>query len=114
VKVELWRDANGISGDGAEALIGWTFTNSGGFYYFSGQAPGVYQVKIPVSNFATGQPLAGSGNSSPITVNTDNQTDGDDNGSQPSGSKTVVGIIRANMRRIRGRGLSRELTLRSH
>ncbi|MFN7564503.1 MAG: SdrD B-like domain-containing protein [Prosthecobacter sp.] len=90
VKVELWRDVNGNSADGAEVLIGWTFTASNGFYYFSGQAPGVYQVRVPATNFSSGQPLAGSGNSSPVTVNADNQTDGDDNGNQPGGTKTEV------------------------
>ena len=90
VRVELWQDANGNSADGAEVLIGWTYTDSNGFYYFSGQAPGVYQVQIPESNFVEGLPLAGSGYSSPITSNLDDQVDGDDSGRQPGGPKTVV------------------------
>jgi len=90
VRVELWRDANGFAGDGAEELVGWTFTDTHGHYYFSGQAPGVYQVRIPVSNFADGLPLAGSGYSSPLTSILDDQIDGDDSGRQPDGPKTVV------------------------
>jgi len=90
VRVELWRDSDGIPGNGAETRIGWSFTNSRGMFYFSGQAAGVYQLKVPVSNFGDGQPLAGSGVSSAITVTLDNQVDGDDNGIQTGGSKTEV------------------------
>jgi protocatechuate 3,4-dioxygenase beta subunit len=90
VRVELWQDANGDSADGAEVRIGWTYTDSNGHYYFSGQAPGVYQVQIPESNFVDGLPLAGSGYSSPISSIVDDQVDGDDSGRQPDGPKTVV------------------------
>jgi hypothetical protein len=90
VRVDLWRDLNGDSADGAEFLVGWTYTDNKGFYYFSGQAPGVYQVQIPESNFVDGLPLAGSGYSSPISSNVDDQIDGDDSGRQPGGPKTVV------------------------
>ncbi|WP_294231262.1 SdrD B-like domain-containing protein [Prosthecobacter sp.] len=90
VRVELWRDLNGNSADGAEVLIGWTYTDTNGRYYFSGQAPGVYQVQIPESNFVEGLPLAGSGYSSPISSILDDQIDGDDSGRQPDGPKTVV------------------------
>lgn len=90
VRVELWRDVNGSSADGAESRIGWTYTDTHGHYYFSGQAPGVYQVQIPDSNFVDGLPLAGSGYSSPITSLLDDQIDGDDSGRQPGGPKTVV------------------------
>jgi protocatechuate 3,4-dioxygenase beta subunit len=90
VRVELWRDVNGSSADGAEVLIGWTYTDSNGHYYFSGQAPGTYQVQIPESNFVDGLPLAGSGYSSPITSILDDQIDGDDSGRQPDGPKTIV------------------------
>ena len=90
VRVELWRDADGSTANGAEFLVGWTFTDTHGHYYFSGQAPGVYQVRIPVSNFGEGLPLAGSGYSSPLTSILDDQIDGDDSGRQPDGPKTVV------------------------
>jgi protocatechuate 3,4-dioxygenase beta subunit len=90
VRAELWRDSDGNSANGAELRIGWTFTNSLGHFYFSGQTPGTYQIVLPVSNFADGQPLANSGFSSPITINLDNQIDGDDNGIQSGGSRTSV------------------------
>lgn len=90
VRVELWRDANGISDDGAELRVGWTYTDTRGHYYFSGEAPGVYQVRIAESNFADGMPLATSGYSSPITSILDDQIDGDDSGRQPGGPKTLV------------------------
>ena len=90
VRVDLWQDLNGNSADGAEFLVGWTYTDNKGFYYFSGQAPGVYQLQIPESNFVDGLPLAGSGYSSPISSVLDDQIDGDDSGRQPGGPKTVV------------------------
>jgi len=88
VRVELWRDNDGNSSNGAESRIGWTFTNSRGMYYFSGEDPGVYQLKVSSHNFMDGQPLAGSGHSSPMTVSSDNQIDGDDNGIQTGGLRT--------------------------
>ena len=90
MRVELWQDLNGDSGDGAEFFVGWTYTDTNGFYYFSGEAPGVYQVQIPESNFVDGLPLAGSGYSSPISSILDDQIDGDDSGRQPDGPKTAV------------------------
>lgn len=90
VRVELWRDANNNVADGAETLIGWTFTDAAGHYYFSGQAPGVYQVKVAASNFGAGMPLDGTEYSTPISSNTDDQIDGDDSGRQPAGPFTVV------------------------
>ncbi|MBK8092605.1 MAG: putative Ig domain-containing protein [Verrucomicrobiaceae bacterium] len=90
VRVELWRDANSNVADGAEARVGWTFTNSQGLYYFSGQAPGIYQIRIPDTNFGLGQALANNGFSSPPTRITDNNEDGDDNGIQLGGNKTEV------------------------
>ncbi len=90
VRVELWRDVDGDAGNGAEVRIGWTITDSRGLYYFSGQLPGVYQVKIPASNFTDGLPLSGSGFSSPVTSSADDQVDRDDNGIQLGGSKTEV------------------------
>ncbi|MCW0220377.1 MAG: hypothetical protein OJI67_18770, partial [Prosthecobacter sp.] len=88
VRVELWLDANNNLSDGAEVRVGWTFTDSRGLYYFSGQTPGRYQLKIPALNFADGLPLAGSGISSPITNTADDQTDNDDNGIQEGGART--------------------------
>ncbi|MCX6855869.1 MAG: putative Ig domain-containing protein, partial [Verrucomicrobia bacterium] len=88
VRVEIWRDLDGLGSNGAESRVGWTFTNSRGMYYFSGEDPGVYQLKVSSHNFTDGQPLAGSGFSSPVTITTDNQIDGDDNGIQVGGNRT--------------------------
>ncbi|MES2736436.1 MAG: SdrD B-like domain-containing protein [Verrucomicrobiota bacterium] len=90
VRVELWRDLDGETANGAEFRMGWTFTDERGVYYFSGQTPGRYQLKIPALNFGQGLPLAGSGFSSPITSINDDQTDNDDNGQQPGGNFTEV------------------------
>jgi protocatechuate 3,4-dioxygenase beta subunit len=94
VRVELWHDADDNLDNGAEVRLGWTYTDQRGTYYFSGQAPGRYQVKIPAINFSEGLPLAGSGFSTPITSNLDDQIDNDDNGIQAGAfSETVSPII---------------------
>ncbi|MEN3943514.1 putative Ig domain-containing protein [Prosthecobacter sp. SYSU 5D2] len=94
VRVELWHDADDNLNNGAEVRLGWTYTDQRGAYYFSGQAPGRYQVKIPAINFSEGLPLAGSGFSTPITSEEDNQVDNDDNGIQAEAySETVSPII---------------------
>lgn len=88
VRVELWQDSDLDESNGAEVRIGWTFTDERGSYYFSGQLPGRYQVRVPAINFAEGLPLAGSGYSTPITTEVDNQEDDDDNGMQEGGAFT--------------------------
>jgi hypothetical protein len=90
VRVDLWQDANGDPADGAEYLVGWTYTDNNGYYYFSGEPAGVYQVQIPTSNFLDGLPLAGNGSSSPISSGQDDQTDGNNDGRQPGGPRTLV------------------------
>ena len=90
VRVELWQDANNNSADGAEYLVGWTYTDNNGFYYFSGEPAGIYQVQIPASNFVSGLPLAGNGFSSPKSSGLDDQTDGNNDGQQPGGQNTVA------------------------
>ena len=90
VRVELWQDANGNPADGAEFFLGWTYTDNNGYYYFSGEPAGVYQVQIPTSNFLAGLPLAGNGSSSPISSGVDDQTDGNNDGMQQGGPRTLV------------------------
>lgn len=85
VKLELWHDANDNLTDGAEDLVGWTFTDSYGHYYFNGLVPGRYQVVITGSNFAIGAPLATFGLNSQLGSAADDGVDGDDNGYQPAG-----------------------------
>jgi protocatechuate 3,4-dioxygenase beta subunit len=88
VKVELYHDANNDPADGAEYLVGWTYTDLLGHYVFNGLKPGDYQVVIPVVNFDAGGSLYGFGASSPVDVTSDNQADNDDNGLQLGGSFT--------------------------
>ncbi len=73
---------------------GGVLTSANGNYYFDGLPPGDYQVRLPVSNFATGNGLAATPSSSTDIVTTPN-TDGsavdeDDNGLQVGGSASAV------------------------
>ena len=87
VVVELYADtdADGVP-DGA--ALATNTTSGGGYYLFSGLAPGSYLVVVPASNFAVGQPLAGLYSSVPTgsenigVVGNPNTpaTDRDDNG----------------------------------
>ncbi|MFN8489124.1 MAG: SdrD B-like domain-containing protein [Caldilineaceae bacterium] len=70
-----------------------TQTDANGLYAFGDVLPGNYQVLIPASNFATGQPLAVYTQSSDPTDSADDQTDDDDNGVQASVGMTVTGPI---------------------
>jgi len=65
--------------DSAGNLVASTTTDASGDYYFGNLAPGDYQVIIPT-------PPADAPTSSTLTCMSDNQVDGDDNGSQPTGS----------------------------
>ncbi|OAV43052.1 hypothetical protein A3850_000410 [Lewinella sp. 4G2] len=68
-----------------------TVTDSEGNYFFGGLAEGVYQVGIPESSFAAGQPLADAPASSTTTdFEGDNQSDNNDNGIQAGGAGTAV------------------------
>ena len=51
VKVDLYT--------GADAFVATTTTDINGYYWFDDRAPGLYTVRIPASEFATGKPLAG-------------------------------------------------------
>ncbi len=88
VRVELWKDTDGNTANGAEQLVGWTFTDAIGHFYFSGQPTGDYRLVVSSANFGAGMPLQGSGFSSPVTVAADNGVDDDDNGTQPGGAGT--------------------------
>jgi protocatechuate 3,4-dioxygenase beta subunit len=90
VKVQLYRDSNNNVSDGAETLVGWTFTDISGHYHFNGLPPSTYQIIIPSTNFDPGGSLFGYGASSPIDSAVDNQVDGNDNGIQWNGSFTAV------------------------
>lgn len=92
VLIELLLDANGdmMITAGETTPIATTFTNPSGDYYFGMLVPGNYQVQIPVLNFGAGEPLEGFGTSSTPTSLTDDDVDGNDDGSQPGGAFSVT------------------------
>ncbi|OAN45081.1 hypothetical protein A6A03_02690 [Chloroflexus islandicus] len=92
VRVELYLDSNGNGQAEAGEFVAFTTTAGGGLYTFSDLIEGNYIVRIPASQFATGQPLAGfvsstgtNGSSTgayegDLTPDPDNNVDNDDNG----------------------------------
>jgi uncharacterized repeat protein (TIGR01451 family) len=48
-----------VDGAGNRSLLTQTVTQDGGYYVFPSLVPGDYEVILPASNFATGQPLNG-------------------------------------------------------
>jgi len=90
VRVELYLDSNGNNQADAGELVTSTTTSGGGRYSFTDLIEGDYIVRIPASQFATGQPLAGfvssTGTNGSATgpyeaaPDPDNNGDNDDNG----------------------------------
>lgn len=89
VRVELWRDTNGVaglqvSGGTPDTFLRFTTTDANGYYLFERLQPGDnYYVHIPASNFAVGQPLRNyisSNDSTQATLPADDNEDKDDNG----------------------------------
>ena len=58
VRVELYLDSNGNNQADVGELVTFTTTSGGGLYTFTDLIEGNYIVRIPASQFATGQPLA--------------------------------------------------------
>ncbi|WP_322494448.1 SdrD B-like domain-containing protein, partial [Chloroflexus sp.] len=97
VRVELYLDSNGNGQVDADEFVAFTTTAGGGRYTFSDLIEGDYIVRIPASQFATGQPLAGfvsstgtNGRSTGVyegasTPDPDNNVDNDDNGTTGAG-----------------------------
>ncbi|MEI6175856.1 MAG: SdrD B-like domain-containing protein [Verrucomicrobiota bacterium] len=79
VQVQLYLAAQS---PGVDTPLQSVTTSGGGFYQFSGLAPGSYLIYLPVSNFQTGAALADAPQSSLTTVTSDNRVNNDDNGSQ--------------------------------
>ncbi|HEY0311187.1 MAG TPA: tandem-95 repeat protein [Allosphingosinicella sp.] len=79
VKLYVDSNSNGVYDAGTDALVATTTTAGGGFYTFTGLAPGDYVAVIPAANFAVGQPL-----NTLVThanpLDPDNNTDNDNNG----------------------------------
>ncbi len=61
VIVDLWDPVDGTIGNGDDVPVGSsTITADGGCYLFSGLAPGDYYVRIPASEFGSGELLEGA------------------------------------------------------
>ncbi len=91
VTVELWSTgADGMIGGGDDSMAGMQLTSGAGDYFFDNLVPGNYYVQLPASNFGAGQPLEFIRLSSVPTSAADDQTDGDDNGTQAGGIGTLI------------------------
>lgn len=83
VDVQLYADENNNSVvDPGDTLVATTTSGATGYYLFDGLAAGNYLVRVPSTEFATGQPLNGllSSFDAVAQTNPTNQTDGNDNG----------------------------------
>ena len=88
VDLEIWfAGADEMIGGGDDVLVTTVMTNGSGDYFAGGLEPNKYFVQIPATNFAGA--LAPAPTSSLPTSTADDETDGDDNGSQGD-SGTVV------------------------
>jgi len=84
VTVELYSPgADSLIGGSDDSLAATSSTDANGDYFFDGLSPGLYYVRIPSPPAAT--PIS----STPTSIS-DDQIDGNDNGTQPSGSGTEV------------------------
>ncbi|WP_175489325.1 SdrD B-like domain-containing protein [Neolewinella agarilytica] len=92
VTLELFLDANGnmMIDAGEMTPFATTVTDANGDYYFGMLVPGNYQVQVASSNFGATGALFDYGTSSGPTSVTDDDVDGNDDGSQPGGSFTTV------------------------
>lgn len=88
VRVELWRDADGDIGNGAEVFVASAQTNVSGNYSFLGYPSGRYQIVIPNSNFVEGGSLHAAPFASPVRAYSDDQIDDDSNAVQILGGGT--------------------------
>jgi|GEM_PF-478584 len=87
--VEVPAGPDGLMGT-ADDAPGGMITNAGGLYRFGNLMPGVYYVKLPVGNFATGGAAEAYPLSSEPTNENDDQMDSDDNGIQMGGSGGMI------------------------
>ncbi len=94
VRVELYLDSNNNGLADAGEFVTFTTTAGGGIYTFSDLIEGNYIARIPASQFAVGQPLAGFVSSTGVNgsatgpyepaLDPDNDLDNDDNGTTGS------------------------------
>ncbi|MBX3010759.1 MAG: hypothetical protein KF832_04595 [Caldilineaceae bacterium] len=95
VTIYLLEDTNnnGVIDPAEQTPVRTIATNPDGLYAFMDIGPGSYQVVIPASNFAPGQPLAAYPSSSTPTNLNDDQQDDDDNGFQVGRAMTTTSPI---------------------
>ena len=99
VTMELLKDANGNGIIDVTELtplattVTATVSTVVGTYAFTALTPGKYVVQVAGSNFALSGSLGTLRLSSTVTVNTDNQTDNDDNGYQAFSSWSVASPV---------------------
>lgn len=101
VRVELFFDANydgSFTGAETTTPIRHDITDGNGYYLFDRLPQGNYQVRIPASNFANGQPLFNLFSSTTGGMNPDftpdNETDNNDNGiDNPNPAANGIGSV---------------------
>jgi len=84
------NDAGGVAFSDSDDALATTVTNAAGDYYFGTLIPGNYQIQVTSANFGAVNPLGDNATSSAPTSVTDDNVDGNDDGSQPGGSFTTV------------------------
>jgi uncharacterized repeat protein (TIGR01451 family) len=91
VLIEFWSTGDdGLIDTPDDQLINSIETGTNGTAQLSGLASGTFFLRIPTSAFETGSPLADLPVVSLITNPADDQTPGDNNGSQPNGKATTT------------------------
>jgi uncharacterized repeat protein (TIGR01451 family) len=89
--VEVWHTGSDqLIGGGDDTLVETIETRFDGTGEIEGLSPGTYYLRIPDSAFAPGAALQGFPVSSPVSSALDNQTPGDNNGTQPAGRATAA------------------------
>ncbi len=91
VAIELWSPGvDSVIGGGDDVLLDSTVTDANGDYYFGLLPTGLYFVVVPESNFLQDATLVLLSKSSVPTSIADDGVDGDDNGAQPGGPRSIV------------------------
>jgi uncharacterized repeat protein (TIGR01451 family) len=92
VVMELFIDANGnmMIDAGEMTPFATTITDADGNYYFGMLIPGNYQVQVSDVNFGAANALGDFATSSTPTSTTDDDVDGNDDGTQAGGSFSTV------------------------
>jgi hypothetical protein len=91
VLVEVWHTGSDqLIGSADDALVEVLETSFDGTCQIAGLGTGTYYLRIPESAFAPGSALENLSVVSPVQMISDNQTPGDNNGTQPAGRATAA------------------------